>query len=91
MGWSHVVFPQSGADSTSDDEPKTILGFGWQTDDDSIYAYIPFWFLTLSCIAFAWLTVVPPSAIKRFSLRALLIATTLVAVVLGVAAWMFRA
>src|SRR4051812_46227316 len=54
MGWSHVVFPQSGADSTSDDEPKTILGFGWQTDDDSIYAYIPFWFLTLSCIAFAW-------------------------------------
>jgi hypothetical protein len=81
LGWSHVVFPVCGNDSISDDEPKTILGFGWHTDDDSITAYvIPFWFLVLTCTAF---TIAPSPAVKRFSLRTLLIATTLIAVLLG--------
>ena len=87
MGWSHVVFRHSGDNSISDDEPTTILGFGWETDDDSIYVYIPFWFLTLTCTVFTWLAIVSPFPVKRFSLRTLLIATTLVAVVLGLIVW----
>jgi hypothetical protein len=86
MGWSHVVFPHSGDDSISDDEPTTILGFGWKTDDDSINVYIPFWF---SVLVFAALATVPWHP-WRFSLRTLLIATTLVAVVLGTIVWAVR-
>jgi hypothetical protein len=87
LGWSRVIFPISGNDSTSDDEPRTILGFGWQTDEDSIAAYIPFWFLALTCTAFTWFAIAPPPPIKRFSLRTLLIATTLVAIALGLIVW----
>ena len=83
LGWSFVVFPISGDNSTSDDEPRTIFGFGWQTDDDSITAYIPFWFPVLTCTLFGWFAIVPPPPVKRFSLRTLLIAMTLVAVGLG--------
>jgi hypothetical protein len=92
LGWSRVVFPIRGNDSTSDDdEPKTIFGFAWLTEDNSITAYIPFWFLTLACAAIAWSAFLPPSLFKRFSLRTLLIATTLIAVVLGIIVWMTRA
>jgi hypothetical protein len=90
MGWSHVVFPISGNDSTSDDEPRTMFGFGWQTDDDSITAYIPFWFPALTCTVFTWFAIVPPPPVKRFSLRTLLIATTLVAVVLWMIVYAMR-
>jgi hypothetical protein len=83
LGWSYVVFPISRDDSTSDDEPRTIFGFGWQTDDDSITAYIPFWFPALTCTVFGWFAIVPPPPVKRFSLRTLLIATTLVCILLG--------
>ena len=81
LGWSRVVFPIRGNDSTLEDGPRTVLGFGWQAEDNSKTAYIPFWFLTLTSIVFA---ILPSTAVKRFSLRTLLIATTLVAVVLGV-------
>ncbi|HEX3600401.1 MAG TPA: hypothetical protein VHU84_09685 [Lacipirellulaceae bacterium] len=90
LGWSHVVFPISGNYSPADDEPRTIFGFAWQTDDDSIIAYIPFWFLTLICAAFTWFGIVPPHIVKRFSLRTLLIATTLVAVGLWLIVWAVR-
>ncbi len=51
----------------------------------------PCWFLFLVCLTFGgipWLLWFPWS--KRFSLRTLLIATTLVAVVLGLVVWLVR-
>src|SRR6478735_7114700 len=49
MGWSHVVFPNSGNDSSSEgDEPRSVLGFGWHTDHGATAAYIQFWFLRLA-------------------------------------------
>jgi hypothetical protein len=90
MGWSRVVFPVSGEDATDGDEPKTTFGFACYTDDDSIIAYIPFWFLTLTCIVSTWFGIAPPPIIKRFSLHTLLIATTLVAIVLGLIVWSVR-
>ena len=50
---------------------------------------VPYWFLVVISIALStstWLQ----ARIQRFSLRTMLIATTLVAVVLGLAAWMTR-
>jgi hypothetical protein len=85
LGWSRVVFPIRDNDWTSDDEPRTVLGFGWEAEDNSKTAYIPFWFLTLTGIALA---ILPAAAVKRFSLRTLLIATTLFAVVLGIIVWL---
>jgi hypothetical protein len=79
-GWSRVSF----WDSDSDDEPKTLFGFGWQRENGSITANLPLCFLALLCAAIAWLQG------KRFSLRTLLIATTLVAVVLELGVWMAR-
>ncbi len=49
---------------------------------------IPNWFLMLSCCGFGSVPWLPWS--KRFSLRTLLLAMTLVAVVLGVLVWMVR-
>ena len=48
LGWSRFVLPIRGNDSTPDDEPKTLLGFGWQAEDTSRIVFIPFWFLTLT-------------------------------------------
>jgi|SRR3954468_18898003 hypothetical protein len=90
MGWSHVVFPHSGHDVPADDEPKTTFGFAWNTDDDQTTAYVPFWFLTLICTAFAWFGMVLPPTVKRFSLRTLLIAITLIAVVLGAVVYLSK-
>jgi hypothetical protein len=67
--------------------PATIAGFGLHTDQSKIMVLIPDWFLVFACIGFAalaWLRHLP----SRFSLRALLIATTLVAVVLGLIVWL---
>jgi hypothetical protein len=89
MDWSPVVFPHSGDESISDDELTTILGFGWETDDNSIYVYIPFWFSVLVSTILAavpWL----PWWSKRFSLRTLLIATMLVALLLGLIVYAAR-
>lgn len=47
---------------------------------------VPYWLLTASCIA----VVVAPWTATRFSLRSILIATTLVAVVLGLGVWLSR-
>ena len=90
MGWSHVAFPNSSEDTTEDGEPTTTFGFAWRTNDVSITVYIPFWFLTLTCAAFTWFGIAPPPTVKRFSLRTMLIVTTLVAVVLGLAVYLIR-
>jgi hypothetical protein len=48
---------------------------------------IPYWLLVTDCVAIT----IAPWLGRRFSLRTLLIATTLVAVVLGLLVWMSRA
>jgi hypothetical protein len=93
MGWSRVVFPNDGDDSTEegeDGEPKTIFGFAWHTDDYSVTVYIPFWFLTLTCFACTWYGIASPPIGKRFSLRILLIAMTLGCIGLGLVVWLTR-
>jgi hypothetical protein len=87
MGWSHGVFPISGKNSTEDGEPKTTFGFAWRTDNGLITVYIPFWFLTLSCTAFAALPWLP---LTRFSLRTLLTAITLTALGFGIIVWLIK-
>jgi hypothetical protein len=53
---------------------------------DGVIAYAPYWFLILMSILFG----TAPWVLRRFSLRTLLIATTLVAVVLGLIAYAAR-
>jgi hypothetical protein len=63
---------------------SSILGFRWISGRKSSRISIPYWFLTVLvgvCAALPW----SPWS-RRFSLRSLLIATTLVAVLLGLAA-----
>jgi hypothetical protein len=60
----------------------TFLGFRAARDADIFTISIPYWFLLLIFAALPWLP------FKRFSLRTLLIATTLVAVVLGLIVWL---
>ena len=54
---------------------------------DSWYIVVPDWFATFAVIVFATVPWLP----GRFSLRTLLIATTQVAVVLGIIVWISRA
>ena len=57
-----------------------------------VVASIPLWILVVTGSLFAaapW--ILPLARLRRFSLRTLLIATTLVAVVLGLIVWMTRA
>jgi len=61
----------------------TFLGFRAARDAGIYTISIPYWFLLLVFVALLWLR-------WRFSLRTLLIATTLVAVVLGLIAWSIR-
>jgi hypothetical protein len=65
--------------------PST-LGFRWRPMNYGFAASVPDWFLALFAAAFA----TAPWFRWRFSLRTLLIATTLVAVVLGLAVWAVR-
>jgi Na+/melibiose symporter-like transporter len=79
--------PSAGpADSFYDND---VLGFYFKRETTSLRLDIPYWFIALLVMAIAaspWL----PWWSKRFSLRTLLIATTLVAVVLGVIVWLSR-
>ena len=84
---SFPVTAKSGSEEeSSDDESDTayrFLGFEWNWFADGVIASVPFWFAVLIAAIFAavpWLR-------WRFSLRTLLIATTLVAVMLGLIVW----
>jgi hypothetical protein len=86
LGWSRLSFLISdddsvpADDSASDDELRTLLGFGWDSEKGCITAAAPLPFLALTTAAIAF---VPWLSFKRFSLRTLLIATTLLALLLG--------
>ncbi len=61
-------------------------GFEFSTRAGGLVFAMPFWFLSLTAIVF---TICPwARTIRRFSLRTLLIATTLVAVALGLIVWL---
>lgn len=65
---------------------STFLGFSWD-QTDGLLMTVPWWFLTLVCTL---LMAAPRSNVLtiKFSLRSLLIASTLVAVLLGLAMWL---
>ena len=62
---------------------RTILGFGVGSDSDTSFVRAPCWFAAVLLGVFA----ATPWLRWRFSLRTLLIVTTVVAVVLGVIVW----
>ena len=66
-------------------EPKvnTFLGFAAARDGDLAFVNVPYWFL-------AALFVAGPCLRWRFSLRALVIAMTIVATMMGLVAWSVR-
>ena len=70
------------------DLPKSRLGFGGYFGKTGSTAYIPYWFLVVlsgTCAILPWL-----KFSWKFSLRTLLIATTLVAVALGLVCYFVR-
>jgi hypothetical protein len=63
----------------------TLLGFGMIGDSTEFAVFIPYWFLcgvSGACAALLW-----PIKSRQFKLQTLLIATTLIAVLLGIIAW----
>ena len=73
---------------TRDDELRVkrgVLGFFYFRGPDNTQIHVPLWFLTLAVMA---AVAVLPWIHWRFRLRTLLIATTLVAVVLGLIVWL---
>jgi hypothetical protein len=90
-----ATFGSNWSESGSDDmdgTPGAIqrftenkLGFAVMTDTNNFSVVLPHWFalaLIATCAAAPWM-----QWSKRFSLRTLLIATTLVAMVLGLIVW----
>jgi hypothetical protein len=76
---------------TPNDESRVkrgILGFFYGTQPQAIKIHIHFWFLTLTVVAAAAAPWIRWS--RRFTLRGLLIATTLLAMLLGLAVFATR-
>jgi len=69
--------------------PKTLLGFRWPVPQFRRIPVMPYWFVVTTC---ATLAVVSSRGYPayRFSLSTLLVATTLVAIVLGMSVWAGR-
>jgi hypothetical protein len=78
QGWSVPVL----------EDDRARLGFGTLMGPTSLYVRIPHWFLVVCAAAIATAPWFRWS--KRFSLRTLLIATTLLAMLLGLAVWATR-
>jgi hypothetical protein len=84
IGWD---IRQGDQDPLQKREPKrdpTLLGFGWHRKANLISIGLPYWSFVILTIALGGLPWLP----RRFSLRTLLIATTLVAVGLGLIVWL---
>jgi hypothetical protein len=67
---------------------RDVFGFALVVDSNNVGIAVPHWFAALVTATLAWLPWAPWS--KRFSLRTLLVATTLIAVVLGMAIYGIR-
>jgi hypothetical protein len=95
----YLFSSQSTGDSEADDWVETVnfLGFGLgmglygtgNLPEATSIAFVHYWFVVM---LFALLTACPwlPWWSKRFTLRTLLLATTLIAVVLGLIVWSVR-
>jgi hypothetical protein len=81
-GWQHITSKVTAAD---DKWKQSIVrsSFIWENSAIGFHIRVPHWSLVLILGSIGVLSWFP----RRFTLRALLIATTLVAVVLGVIAW----
>jgi hypothetical protein len=73
--------------TASDDEFDSAFKFRWKDFDSDIWVTMPTWLIVSLTAVLASLPWLP---LKRFSLRTLLIKTTLVAVVLGLIVWTLR-
>jgi hypothetical protein len=72
-----------------DKEFSSVAGFGFLRETGACVIAVPYWFAVIFVGAFSF---APWSRVKyRFSLRSLFIATTFLAVVLGIIAWLDRA
>jgi hypothetical protein len=75
------------ADPYMSSDPSDPNDIGWNSEPPGqFFVSAPHWLLALTCVALA----AGPSMRWRFSLRTLLIATTIVAVVLGAVIWAVR-
>jgi hypothetical protein len=83
--WPHTYGWQTGSYriNRAKESPYTVSGFQWQTSATGYLIQTPHWFLVL---AFGTISVMPWAYKLRFSLRTLLLATTLVGVLLGLIA-----
>jgi hypothetical protein len=72
----------------SDMAENSVAGLFVQYPGNGLLVGIPYWFPVLLSVTFAAVPWFPWS--KRFSLRTLLVVTTLVAMVLGLAVWSVR-
>jgi hypothetical protein len=78
-GWTHVAVK-------TDDEG--VRSFAWDHDSEEFAFQFPIFLPAIVVVATAWIPWITWR--KRFGLRTLLIATTLVAIVLGVVVWSIR-
>ena len=69
---------------------ETPARFRWTSGPDHINVTMPFWFLVFIPATISAASGSLASLPKRFSLRIMLIATTLLGVVLGLAVWLAR-
>jgi hypothetical protein len=81
-GWHVSRYEQSPFDKPD----ATVFGFDWHWESDVFWVGLPHWLAATALAALAAL----PRLRWRFTLRTLLIATTLVAVVLGLVVYMAR-
>jgi len=87
--WWHQV--EMIDDGIFESEWDGFHGFAFSNSSSETLLQFPFWFAvvqTTFLMSLPWLSLLPLSS--RFSLRTMLIATTLVAVVLGVMTWKLR-
>lgn len=82
--WEMLIEPASAARQL----PTPTLGIGWFSNQFMTSIFLPFWLLAIVCIT---LTAAPwPCYRNQFSLRTMLIAMTLFAVVLGLVCYIVR-
>jgi hypothetical protein len=67
-------------------QARKFLGFKWESSADTFDIIVPYWFPVLALVAIASAPWLP----RRFTTRTLLIATSLVAVLLGIVVWLSR-
>jgi hypothetical protein len=83
------VEPSAWHYSSVSESPPRPLKFEWKSDAKRLIVRVPYRYLTPICAAIALIPIAPWLP-YRFSLRTLLVATTLVAVALGLIVWASR-